>query len=130
MIFFVCIAGKEIDISYSQGCDVTCTNTSGFNNAYKLANNSDIIILMMGINTNEIEREGQDRYNISLPGQQYEFALNICLLNKPTILILINGGIVAIDQLKYTCNSILEAWYPGFRGAQAIANTIFGFHKE
>ena len=44
-------------------------------------------------------------------------------------MILINGGIVAIDELKYECPSILEIWYPGMRGAEAMADTLFGINN-
>ena len=41
-------------------------------------------------------------------------------------MVLLNGGIVGIDELKYECCSILEAWYPGFRSAQVIIDVVFG----
>ena len=80
---------------------------------------------MMGLDTNQ-EHEGYDRTNISLPGYQQNLASQICLLGKPTVLVLVNGGMVAIDQLKDECPAILESYYPGFRGAQAITDVLFG----
>ena len=113
------------NLIYAEGCNVPCQSNEGFNEAMTVANNADIIILLMGLN-GTIESEGHDRVNISLPGLQYNLASMICNLNKPTILVLINGGIIAIDNLSNECNSIIEAFYPGFRGAQAISDTIFG----
>eukprot|EP01084_Bolivina_argentea_P156170 272151_1 len=114
------------DLSFSQGCNgVKCTSTSGFNEAMQIANQSDYIILMMGLD-HSVESESNDRVNISMPGYQFNLALDICKIGKPTVLVLINGGILGIDDLKIECGAILESWYPGFRGAQAINDVIFG----
>ncbi|ETO19723.1 hypothetical protein RFI_17507 [Reticulomyxa filosa] len=98
------------NVVYSEGCDVLCNSSAGFPDAFEVASKADVIVLMMGINTQQVEMEGQDRVSISLPGLQYDLAMQICLMNKPTVLVLINGGIVAIDHLKYICPAILEAW--------------------
>ena len=116
---------NDKDLTYSQGCDIDCTSTAGFQDAINTAKNADYVLLMMGIDRS-IEGEGHDRTNISLPGYQQNLASEICKLGKPTVLVLINGGIVAIDELKYDCPSILEAWYPGFRGAEGVMGVIFG----
>lgn len=93
-----------------------------------VAKNADVIILAMGLNQ-EIEKEGIDRSDIALPGNQSLLASAICKMGKPTVLVLINGGIIGIDNLKDECPAILEVWYPGFRGAEAIADTLFGVNN-
>ena len=79
----------------------------------------------MGID-HSTEGESHDRTSISLPGNQQSLASQICAIGKPTVLVLIGGGVLAIDELKQQCPSILYSWYPGFRGAQAITDVIFG----
>jgi len=73
-----------------------------------------------------VEREGHDRVDITLPGVQEQFASAILAVGKPTVTVLINGGIIAIDTLKNTSPAIIETFYPGYWGGVAIADVIFG----
>jgi len=57
---------------------------------------------------------------------QLQFAQEILKLNKPTAVVLLNGGIIAIDWLQAHAPAILEAFYPGYAGSCAIASVIFG----
>ena len=50
-------------------------------------------------------------------------------MGKPTVLVLVNGGIIAIDNLTQTAPAILEAFMPGVHGAQAIAETVYGHNN-
>lgn len=45
---------------------------------------------------------------------------------KPAVMVMINGGIIAIDDLKDKVDGILEAFMPGVQGAQAVAEALFG----
>ena len=67
------------NLLYAEGCDVLCNSTAGFANAIAVAQSADIIFLMMGLNQ-QVEREGIDRSNISLPGYQQNLAAQICNL--------------------------------------------------
>lgn len=80
---------------------------------------------MLGIDES-IEGESHDRVDIDLPAVQHALAAAIFKLRKPTVVVLINGGMVAIAEEKELAPSILETFYPGFFGATAIAETIFG----
>jgi len=82
-------------------------------------------VLIQGIDQT-IEKEGHDRIEITLPGVQEQFTQAILAAGKPTSLVLINGGIVAIDKLKPVVPAIIETFYPGYWGGVAIADVIFG----
>jgi len=82
-------------------------------------------VLLLGL-SQSVEREGLDRVNITLPGVQDEFAQQILGLGKPTAVVLINGGAIAIESLKANAPAIVEAFYPGYWGGVAIADVIFG----
>jgi hypothetical protein len=47
-------------------------------------------------------------------------------LGKPTLLLVINGGIVSFDELVDKPKAIIEGFYPSVRGAEAIAISVFG----
>jgi len=104
---------------------VTSTNTSGFAAALTLASQSDLVVLVLGLDSS-VEAEGLDRVQITFPGVQDEFSQSIIKLGKPTVVVLINGGAIAIEYLKTSSAAVLEAFYPGFQGGPAIASAIFG----
>jgi beta-D-xylosidase 4 len=53
------------------------------------------------------------------------FALKVLSAGKPTAVVLVNGGALAIDNLIPSSPAIVEAFYPG-KNAQAVANALFG----
>jgi len=110
---------------YYQGCQISGNSTTGFAEAVNAAKEADYVVLLLGINQS-IEREALDRVTITLPGVQEEFAHTILNIGKPTVIVLVNGGIVAIDSLKEPAPAIIEAFYPGYWGGVAIADVLFG----
>jgi hypothetical protein len=101
-----------------------------FAEAIAVAKAADQLVVMLGISSN-IETEGHDRTNTTLPGMQEELALQLLALNKPTVVVLLNGGIVSVDALLAKAlpsnpPAIVEAWNPGVRGGVAIAKALFG----
>ena len=62
----------------------------------------------------------------ALPGLQESFAQQVLGLGKPVILVLVNGGALAIDNLISGPAAIIEAYNPSIVGATAIAQSIFG----
>ena len=107
------------------GCQVNSPWTGGIGEAVAVATAADYVVLMLGLNLT-VEDEGLDRHNITLPGVQEQLAQAIIGCGKPTVVVLINGGIIAIDWLSSNAPAIIEAFYPGFHGATAIASAIFG----
>lgn len=93
-----------------------------FDEALKLAQNVDYIIVAAGIH----EGEFQDRSSLSLPGNQEEFIHKVSKLHKPITVILVGGSAVKTTDWKDEVGAILEVWYPGEQGGNAIAKTLFG----
>ena len=89
------------------------------------ARESDIVILGMG-EWQGISGEGFDRTHLDLPGNQEELLEAIVNTGKPIVLVLENGRPLTIGFAKQHIPAILEAWYPGEFGGQAIAETLFG----
>jgi len=84
-----------------------------------------VVVLVLGID-HTIEYEGMDRKSTTLPGQQENLALKVLGVNKPTVLVLVNGGILSIDNLMNGPSAIVEAFYPSVKGARALAESLFG----
>eukprot|EP00008_Paramoeba_atlantica_P009980 CAMPEP_0201481994 /NCGR_PEP_ID=MMETSP0151_2-20130828/6242_1 /ASSEMBLY_ACC=CAM_ASM_000257 /TAXON_ID=200890 /ORGANISM="Paramoeba atlantica, Strain 621/1 / CCAP 1560/9" /LENGTH=701 /DNA_ID=CAMNT_0047864447 /DNA_START=732 /DNA_END=2837 /DNA_ORIENTATION=+ len=111
------------------GVDIGGNNTGEAERALAEARKTQVIILALGIGRTQ-EREGIDRTQITLPGRQQEFALEILKLNKPTILVLVSGGVVAIDKLVEPAPAIIQAFYPAYRTGEALYRSIYGYENR
>jgi hypothetical protein len=78
-----------------------------------------------------IEAETHDRTSIDLPAVQHTLAMEIIALGKPTVIVLLNGGSVAVaEEMKAPNVAIVEAFYPGTKGSESIAGAIFASSAE
>jgi beta-glucosidase len=103
--------------------------------ALEAAKKSDVVLLCLGLSPN-IEGEEMpillegfdkgDRSEISLPKTQITLMKEIQALGKPTVLVLMNGSALAINWADKNIPALLEAWYPGEFGGNAIADVLFG----
>ena len=84
-------------------------------------------MLALGIDKS-IEHEGVDRDQLTLPGMQQPFAEMVLKLRKPTVLVLTNGGELAVDELVADrgLGAIVEGFSPGSLGGSALAALLFG----
>ena len=110
----------------AEGVSVSGDDGSGIDAALALARDADAVVLMLGLDTETVEREGLDRVNISLPGRQDELARRALALGKPTVAVLLNGGAVGCDALAAAAPALVEAFYPSAHGAEALADVLFG----
>jgi beta-glucosidase len=69
---------------------------------------------------------GGDRTSIDLPAVQQRLLERVVAVGKPTVLVLLNGSALAINWAQSNVPAIVEAWYPGQAGGQAIADVLFG----
>lgn len=90
--------------------------------AVEIASESDAIIFVAGIE----EGEFRDRASLDLPGHQVELINAIASLGKPVIVVLIGGSAVKLNNILPNVQAVLQAWYPGDLGGEAIADLIFG----
>ncbi len=86
---------------------------------------ADVVIAALG-ERQGISGEGFDRSNLDLPGNQESLLEALAATGKPVVLVLENGRPLTIGWAKEHIPAILEAWYPGEFGGQAIAETLFG----
>ncbi|MEN4761058.1 glycoside hydrolase family 3 N-terminal domain-containing protein [Chryseobacterium sp. C39-AII1] len=93
-----------------------------FNDALQLAQNADYIIVTAGIH----EGEFQDRSSLSLPGNQEKFIEEVSKLNKPTTVVLVGGSAIKTTDWKDKVGAILDVWYPGEEGGNAVSKVLFG----
>jgi beta-glucosidase len=92
--------------------------------AVELARTSDVAVIFAGMPTG-FESEGDDRAHMDLPGPQSELIRAVAAVNPNTIVVINAGAPVAMPWLE-TVPAVLEAFYPGQEGGNAIANILFG----
>eukprot|EP00030_Apusomonadida_sp_AF-17_P007579 a841981_43.p1 GENE.a841981_43~~a841981_43.p1 ORF type:complete len:887 (-),score=386.87 a841981_43:100-2733(-) len=112
---------------WSPGCnDVGCENESGIAAAVELAASADVIIVTLGLNQS-FECEGMDRTTLDFPQGQYDLVAALkANTNVPIIGVLIHGGTMAFGPLWDQLDAIVDIWYPGAQGGNALASVLFG----
>ena len=105
------------------------------NEAVAIAQKADVVLAFVGLSP-ELEGEempikvegfsGGDRTDIKLPEAQQHMLEALAATGKPIVVILMNGSALATQWAQAHVGAILEAWYPGEAGAQAIAETLSG----
>ncbi len=96
---------------------------------------ADLTVVCLGLNSKlegeesplkEPGFEGGDRTTLELPAGQQELLTKVLSLNKPVVLVLLNGSAVTLPASQQAPRAILEAWYPGQEGGTAIVETLTG----
>lgn len=140
------------NIAYSRGCDwteevETVVDQSGdprvaylvqiqnrkidsgeeanMDEALQMAAKSDVIIAAVGENA-ILCGENRDRKHMRLPGRQEEFVEKLAATGKPVVLVIFGGRAQIIDGIADKCAAVIQAWYPGEEGGNALADIIYG----
>jgi beta-glucosidase len=93
--------------------------------AVRVARSADAIVLVIG-ETGDMSGEAASRASLDLPGRQLDLARELIALGKPLAIVLMNGRPLSIPFLAERAPAILEAWFPGTEGGDAVADVLFG----
>jgi Beta-glucosidase-related glycosidases len=126
-------AGREYDIRVeyckdTNGVEIVLgwnRNEVGIQDAVAAAAKADVAIVALG----DSERtcgEGIDRNSLDLPGDQLQLLKAVYETGTPVILVLQNGRPITLEWESGHIPAIIEAWYPGEKGGDAIAEVLFG----
>lgn len=142
-------AGGKFNVVYAEGCKLTLnkewhwqvnenpilgdpeTDRKLIAEAVTVAKQSDAVVLALGENE-LIHREAWsethlgDRDDLDLVGRQNELAEAILKTGKPTVVLLINGRPITLNDLQQNAPAIIECWYLGQETGRAAAEVIFG----
>jgi len=89
------------------------------------AKQSDIVIAVMG-EASDMSGEAASRATLDLPGNQEQMLEAVVATGKPVVLVLLNGRLLDIRWAAEHVPAILEAWFPGTVGGDAVADVLFG----
>lgn len=95
------------------------------NDAVQLAKKSDAAIVVVGW-PYRIESEDIDRQSLTLPGDQERLIEAVAQVNPRTIVVLHSGGPVDVSRWKSKVAAIVDAWFFGEEGGNALADVILG----
>lgn len=107
------------------GASIATEDGSDIEKAVEVARTAEIVVMALGEYPG-ISGEGSDRQNLDLPGNQEQLLEAVIAIGKPAVLVLENGRPLTIPWAAEHVPAILEAWYPGEFGGQAVAETLFG----
>ncbi|MGA3190272.1 MAG: beta-glucosidase BglX [Bryobacteraceae bacterium] len=96
-----------------------------FAKAVNLAGSSDLTILVLGEAQN-MSGEASSRESLALPGEEEQLLEAVAATGKPVVLVLMNGRPLDIRWASQHVPAILEVWYPGTQGGNAVANLLAG----
>lgn len=98
---------------------------AAFEQAVATARGADLVVMVLGEIT-DMAGEAASRASLKLPGQQEQLLEAVAALGKPVVLVLINGRPLDLRWAAQHIPAILEAWYPGTEGGNAVADALFG----
>lgn len=126
------IVSSSTRVTHVRGCDVIGDETDEIDEAAAAAREADVAIVVVGENEWQApERrgtsgEGFDVATLELTGRQRELVQAVHATGTPTVVILINGRPLAVRWIAGNVPALVEAWVPGERGGQAVAEILFG----
>jgi beta-glucosidase len=89
------------------------------------ANAADQVVLALG-ETREMSGEANSRSDISLPGDEQRIIDAVKATGKPFAVVLFNGRPLTLAPVVASSPAVLEAWFPGTEGGNAVADVVFG----
>ena len=93
--------------------------------ALALAKDADVIIAAVGENV-MLCGENRDRQSLRLPGKQEQFVEELIKTGNPVVLVVFGGRAQVISGLAEKCAAVIQAWYPGEEGGNAVADILYG----
>jgi beta-glucosidase len=132
------IAGNNINITYTKGYNIArgaSANADMIKQAVQAAAKADVAIIVGGWThgynysvwaDNAYDAEGFDKPNMDMPFGQNELIKAVLAANPNTVVVLMGGGPIDMSQWVDKTKGILQAWYPGMEGGNALAKIIFG----
>lgn len=133
-------AAPDAEVMYAKGCDLVdsrwpiseilpedpnAEEQAMIDEAVALAAQSDVVVAVVG-GSNRTCGENKSRTSLELAGHQNTLLKALKKAGKPMVVVLINGRPLSINWAEQNADAILEAWYPGAHGGQAIAEVLFG----
>ena len=93
--------------------------------AVQMARGSDAVVIVAGIE----EGEFRDRSSLKLPGHQEELIEAVAATGRPVVVAIVGGSAVTMRDWIDRAGAVVDVWYPGEAGGEAVADVLFGDHN-
>jgi len=93
--------------------------------ALRMAKEADVIVAAMGENV-MLCGENRDRKGLRLPGLQEQYVDELIKTGKPVVLVMFGGRAQVVKGIAERCAAVIQAWYPGEEGGNAVADILYG----
>jgi beta-glucosidase len=125
--------GPETQVVYAHGCDVI-GGKKDFTEAVAAARKAEVAVVVVGERPDNLgerkigptDGEGYDVASLDLTGNQEDLVQTIQATGTPVVLVLVNGRPLSVRWEAEHIPAIVEAWEPGERGGEAVADVLFG----
>ena len=119
------LSGGDARISGMRVRRIESPDYTDWYDALEVAAESDVIVAAMGENV-YLCGENRARNGIRLPGDQEQFVQDLIATGKPVVLVVFGGRPQVVEPVASGCAAILQAWYPGEEGGNAVASILSG----
>ena len=120
-------------VFYNKGCNVSNPHPSpdageNVRSAVVTARQADVVVMIMGLNPSIEGEEGEagDRTTLDLPQSQLTLYEEIKKTGKPIVFVNVSGSAVNLADMDQHCDAVLQCFYPGAEGGNALARILFG----
>jgi beta-glucosidase len=122
------VVSPQTKVTHVRGCDITGSDKSGFAEAVSAAKGADVAIVVVGERQHGDPTDGEshDVASLDLSGVQEDLIQAVFETGTPTVVLLINGRPLSTRWTSEHVPALVEAWEPGERGGQAVADVLFG----
>lgn len=121
---------QRSDVVHARGCDVTDPDRSGFAEAVAAAAAAEVCVVAVGDRSGLFGRgtsgEGCDAADLTLPGVQADLLEAVLETGTPVVVLLLTGRPYALGPLLPRVHAVVQSYFPGQRGGQAIAEILTG----
>jgi beta-glucosidase len=118
--------GDRANVSYAMGYNEK-EDAQLADQAVRAAKQADVVIYVGGLNHRRFyDAEGVDRKDMKLPYKQDELLSRVVEANPKTIVVMFGGAPFEMGAWLQKAPALLQVWYPGMEGGNALANVLFG----
>jgi beta-glucosidase len=120
-------ASDRTDVAFSMGYRAQGDGEELTARAVRAAGLADVAVIIGGLNHDKfLDAESADRKDLKLPYGQDELIGRVVAANPRTIVVLFGGGPVEMGPWLSRVPAVVQAWYPGMEGGNAVASILFG----